>query len=149
MPTLTPSERILRYVLVDAARHADDPGTLTYTDLGRRAAEHSDWSFTYPMIEKPFRGMGEALGKVSIYEHSLGRPMITALVVQQQSQRPGEGFAQLARTLGRLTSEDAETFWRDEVASVREFWRDPDPTRILDAAMSLVLEQLRLIRRDL
>ncbi len=147
MPTLTPSERILRAVMIDGARHAEEPGTLTYTDLGRRAAKHTRWSFTYPMIEKPFRGLGKALGKISTYEHSLGRPLITALVVQQQSGRPGEGFAQLARSLGRLTTDDEESFWLVEVESVREFWQDPDPTRILDAAVDRLTGQLRSIQR--
>ena len=37
------------------------------------------------MVTKPFRGLGQALGKISMYEHSFGRPLLTALVVQEEA----------------------------------------------------------------
>lgn len=150
MPTLTRAERLLRSILVGAARSDVDPGTLTYTQLGQQAAQRPEWDFTSPMTVAPFRGMGRALAHICTYEHGLGRPMITALVVRQETQRPGEGFAQLARELGRLgVGDDAELFWSEELLSVRAFWKDDDPSRILDAGLNKLFDELRAIRRSL
>jgi hypothetical protein len=147
--TLTPAERVLRAVMIDRARTAaaGDP-CLTYTELGEEARKR-EMPGTYPMTNKPFRGMGEALGNIVRYEHALGRPLLTSLIVQQGSRRPGEGFIRLAEHLGRDVSAGEETFWRAEVAAVVEFWQDDDPTRISDAAFAKVLDELTRLRRDL
>lgn len=150
---LNPAERVLRRVIIDAAKATPidegQSGLITYTELGA-GAEALGFHWTYPMIVKPFRGMGAALGKIVTYEHSLGRPLLSALVVKEQSRRPGAGFSQIAATLGRMgAADDAEKFWSSEVEDVIAFWREAQDNLILDAAMGRALELLRLIRRDL
>ena len=153
---LQPSERALRGIVISIAESSSggedlDSGLVTYTQLGA-AAKKLGFPWTYPMVTKPFRGLGSALGKISMYEHSLGRPLITALVVQEDGRRPGPGFWLHAESLAAINvGADREKFWQAEVERVTHFWREAktDPYRVHDAAASRALELLRLIRRDL
>ena len=104
---------------------------------------------SYPMLKPPFRGMGAELGVVSTYESAFGRPLLSALVIQEASGQPGPGFIDLASRLGVEVSENHSAYVSAEQRLVRAFWRDPDPTRVFDAGLTRVLEQLRDIRRDL
>ena len=145
---LTPNERVLRAVMIARVREKEPEITLTYSELGDRATEYG-WTGVYPMLEPPFRGLGEALGNISRYEFSLGRPLLSAIIVKQESRRPGVGFfTMLAQPLGHDVS-DQESYWQSEIEALVDFWRDDDPTRITDAAFGRILEQLRRIRRDL
>lgn len=78
----------------------------------------------------PLQGshMGREIGQmlVEIVENELreGRPMLSAVAVGV-SGTPGPGFTGLARTLGKLTSEDkAEdmAFWEKEREAVYKAW---------------------------
>ena len=151
MLSLTQFEHAIRSVLIDHAQRAGaaDPMTacLTYTELGD---ELGDEHGSYPMVKPPFRGLGEALGHVCMYEVERGRPMLTALVVQQGSQRPGDGFPQLARHLGFAvgnTPADEVAFWRAELAEVVRVWAGGDPTALLDGGIEVILEELRTIKQ--
>lgn len=90
MIKLTPFEHRLRNVLVRRAQAADPVDSrsacITYTDLG--LAIDPQAVVRYPMTRPPFRGLGEALGHVSMYEAEHGRPLLSALVVEQESRRP-------------------------------------------------------------
>ena len=150
MLSLTQFEHAVRSVLIDhAQRDREDPMTalLTYNQL---CTEVGPGHGSYPMVTPPFRGLGEALGHVSMYEVERGRPMLTALVVQQDSQRPGAGFAQLGRQLGFAvgnTPQDEEAFWRAEVAEVVRVWAGDDPTAFLDGGVGVLLDELRTIKQ--
>ena len=64
------------------------------------------------------------LGEISAAESSLGRGMLTALVVHKQGDyQPGPGFFDLARQLGHDTS-DIEKFWIQEVKRVFAAWTE-------------------------
>jgi hypothetical protein len=135
--------------LIRVARDLDHPGTLSYLALGKDAKEHG-YSAHYPMITPPFRGLGEALSAISRYEHDHGRPLISALVVREDTGRPGPGFFDLARQLGRNVGANEPAFFELERSAVLDFWRDrDDPTRALDAAMDVLLRELRRIRKEL
>ena len=40
------------------------------------------------------------LGEISTYEHSFGRPLLTAIVVTKKTQSEGDGFFKLGENLG-------------------------------------------------
>jgi hypothetical protein len=151
MLSLTQFEHAIRSVLIEHAHHADaaDPmkACLTYGQLGNElGSQHG----SYPMVTPPFRGLPDALGHVSMYEVERGRPMLTALVVQQDSGHPGSGFAQLGRHLRFAvgnTSADEVAFWRQELDEVVRMWSTGDPTAFLDGAIGVILDELRTIKQ--
>lgn len=150
MIELSMHERIIWRLLRDRARsatHADPiPALITYGELGRLADPDGTWR--YPMSRPPFRGLNEALGHVSMYEVEHGRPMPTALVVSVDHQKPGDGFAKLARHLG-FTVDDPEKHWTAELERTVDFWSADDPVLVLDAAMDRVLSELAVIKQRL
>ncbi|SRR5258706_15923266 len=71
------------------------------------------------------RELGQLCGEISDDEHDADRPLISALVINQ-SNHPGTGFFELARTLGLLRSRSKEAeddYWIAELRRVHEFWR--------------------------
>lgn len=70
--------------------------------------------------------IGEILGEISTYEHHHGRPMLSAIVVLAGVGHPGEGFYNLARSLGlhhkRSELADME-FFVQEVKKVHTYWQ--------------------------
>jgi len=62
------------------------------------------------------------LGEISDDAHSSGKPMLTAIVLNQATDRPGAGFYELAVKLGKLPADaiadDRDRFWRLEVNRV-------------------------------
>jgi len=67
------------------------------------------------------REAGHLLGEISVETHMAGKPMLSAIVVNQTG-RPGKGFYELATKLGKLepkaSDDDRENFWRREVNAV-------------------------------
>ncbi|MFW6116457.1 MAG: hypothetical protein ACOC6F_01905 [bacterium] len=71
------------------------------------------------------REVGNVIGGISEDEVKHGRPMLSAVVVGV-SGRPGEGFFDWARDLGRLKEDSKEAeqrFWEAEKAAVYDTWR--------------------------
>jgi hypothetical protein len=63
------------------------------------------------------------LGEISEEEDALGRGMLSVVVVHKDGDmRPGPGFFQLAKKLGRDTS-DIDRCWVDEFTRVIEVWK--------------------------
>ena len=63
------------------------------------------------------------LGQISEAEDRAGRDMLTVLVVHKNGDhQPGPGFFDLARALGRDTS-DINRCWIVELRKVHDFWR--------------------------
>jgi hypothetical protein len=70
------------------------------------------------------RQVGQVLGEISEDEHQAGRPMLSAIAVNEAGF-PGDGFFKLARRLGKLTTQDAraeEQFLNSERSSVYATW---------------------------
>jgi len=86
----TPKYGLVYSALVMAA-HARS--MLAYTGVARLAglAERGN-----PMATQ----VGRLVGEISEDEVTLGRPMLSALVVEKDTGQPGEGFFKLARDLG-------------------------------------------------
>lgn len=64
---------------------------------------------------------------VNAVEHAQGRPLLSTVVVFVGQRRPGAGFFQCARDLGRLTDEEPLTFWAAELQRVYAVWHDQTP----------------------
>lgn len=145
---LTPFEYVLRRALVGRVHGTDAESpmdcSLSYKDLGLMA--DPDHTSHYPMTRPPFRGLNEALGHVSMYEVEHGRPMLSAIVVNEDTGRPGSGFAKLARHLGFMVEEE-DTFWRTELEAVVRFWNDVDLVLVVDAALETVMDELSAIKQ--
>lgn len=149
MITLTSAERDIHRVLLSRAQDTDpatsDEACITYKALGRLIdPEGRNPGMTRP----PFRTMFSALGHVSMYEVEHGRPLLSALVVNQDSGTAGPGFADLARHLG-FEVQDDEAFWRRTLEEVVRFWSAKDPVLVLDASVDRVVEELRQIKARL
>ena len=70
------------------------------------------------------REVGQVLGEISEAEHAVGRPMLSALAISSKGF-PSEGFFNLARDLGKFSSdapEEEKAFWKEEKESVYETW---------------------------
>lgn len=65
------------------------------------------------------------LGQLSTDEHQQGRPLLSVLVVHKTGDmQPGDGFFELAESLGRDTSNLLEA-WIAEVRQVYQYWNKP------------------------
>jgi hypothetical protein len=77
-------------------------------------------------IDIPAHGpaIGAILGEISCEEDAQGRGMLTVIVVHKYGDmEPGPGFFDLARDLGRDTS-DVTKCWIEELKRVHAYWRD-------------------------
>jgi hypothetical protein len=68
------------------------------------------------------REVGWILGEISEYELENGRPMLSAIAVGVNG-KPGQGFFEWAKKLGRLTTEDEWAFWESECKAVYDTWK--------------------------
>jgi len=62
------------------------------------------------------------LDDINRYEHQEHRPMLSAVVIVQADNKPGEGFFKLARDLGLFHGGDELTFWVKELNRVWNYW---------------------------
>ncbi|MCX5373918.1 hypothetical protein OG613_37880 [Streptomyces sp. NBC_00015] len=146
MITLTSTERDIHRILSVRAREADiakpHEACLTYKELGLLIDPEG---LNTGMSRPPFRTLFPALGHVSMYEVEHGRPMLSALVVAQDSRVPGPGFVELARHL-QLPVNDPDTYWDEELSEVVRFWSAHDPVLLLDAAVDRLMSELGAIK---
>ncbi len=54
------------------------------------------------------RSLGEILGAISIYEFSVGRPLLSVIVYNATTKKPGDGFYRLVNALGLKVRESCE-----------------------------------------
>lgn len=66
--------------------------------------------------------IGELLDEINRYEFANNRPLISAVVVQKDSMRPGQGFFKLARSLGLFTGNNKESYYIQELKKVHSYW---------------------------
>lgn len=100
-----------------------------------RAQDLAAYSDVSPLIglsmdrEEDRNEIARLLGEIALYEHSGGRPMLTALVVHRgNDNNPGEGFFAIAQELGLFNGSRDQilklTFWANQVTSVHNYWRN-------------------------
>jgi hypothetical protein len=106
----------VRDALIEAAR---DRRLLTYPDVAIIMGLPRSG---YDMGRK----VGAMADAINRFERDAGRPMLSALLVQTQSRRPGDGFYACAIQLGIVTgfADDASkrAFWEDERDKVYAYW---------------------------
>lgn len=66
--------------------------------------------------------MAQILDEISRGEHSLGRPLLSAVVIRKDRNLPGEGFFNLARELGQYAGGDDLGYWVKELKRVHLHW---------------------------
>lgn len=122
MLTLTHFERRVRRLLVDHVTQANgnvERALITYGELDELLGDERREGD--PTLAWPSQPFFEALGHVSMYEVEHGRAMLTAVVVENDTRLPGEGFGRLADHLG-FDFDDEHVFWTDEVDAVLDLW---------------------------
>ena len=73
------------------------------------------------------REIGRVLGEIVDDEITAGRPMLSAVAVGTNG-RPGSGFFELGRQLGRVKEGQTEDeFWTTEREAAYAAWRRPLP----------------------
>lgn len=103
-----------RDVLIEVARRKDK---IAYSELATE--------ITAINIEAHDSRMNHLLGEISSEEDAQGRGMLTAIVVHKSGDlRPGPGFYDLAKSLGKDTS-DKDFFCISEVKTVHDYWAHP------------------------
>ena len=89
-------------------------GMIPYSDLVRQIKSIN--------IEAHDQRLFHLLGEVSTEEHSEGRGMLTVIVVHKHGDmQPGPGFFDLAKQLGKDTS-DILSCWVKELKNVHGYW---------------------------
>jgi hypothetical protein len=100
-----------RAILVDRARLR---GCIPYSDLADRIQTIQ--------LEAHDPRLFHLLGEISTEEDRAGRGMLTVIVVHKDGDmQPGPGFFELARRLGRDTS-DILVCWISELKKVHAYW---------------------------
>lgn len=89
-------------------------GTIPYSDLARQ--------ITSITLDAHDPRLFHMLGQISSEEDSAGRGMLSVLVVHKHGDmRPGPGFFEMAKQLGRDTR-DIDRCWIDELNEVHAVW---------------------------
>lgn len=153
---LIPIEERVRQFLIERAKSADPShpfavaSIITYGELCA-AIDPEEQYWRGPR----YRGIGQVLGRVSTFEDAQGRPMLSALVVLKGLWHAGDGFAGLARSLGKHIQPGQErAFWRSQVEAVIQYWTGPgkdepapDPVEKARALLATVSGEIDEIRR--
>jgi hypothetical protein len=85
-------------------------------------------SGTRGQLDERLTAMHDWLDEIARHEAEAGRPMLSALVVSDQTKLPADGFFACAAGLGRASGDDLAArlaFWAREVAAVLTHWREP------------------------
>jgi len=96
-------------------------GVISYRDLGVKNGIAVEDEFH-------FNDLAGQIGTVSQYELEHGRPLLSVVVVRNDTQMPGKGFFKFARSLGVMkTTPQNElnclTFFAEEHIRVRDYWK--------------------------
>ncbi|MDO8641769.1 MAG: hypothetical protein Q7R33_09580 [Nitrosarchaeum sp.] len=69
-----------------------------------------------------YRVLPHIIGQISVEEHQTGRPLLSVLVVNNETNVPGKGFYNLAKWL-KFVFTDNDTFASDEIKKTFAYWR--------------------------
>lgn len=103
----------VKKILVDRAKVR---GMIPYSELVREIKSID--------VEAHDQRLFHLLGELSTEEHAGGRGMLTVIVVHKKGDmQPGPGFFELAKQLGKDTS-DILSCWVKELKKVHGYWSD-------------------------
>jgi len=151
---LDPVEERVRAFLISRARQADparpSSAKTEYQQVGK-AVDPEQRYWAWPR----FRGLGEVLGNVSVYEHRHGRPLLSAIVVQAGTHQAGDGFYKglLHKRLDiQLPPDQERAFWREQLRKVVTYWNaapdeeEPDTQARVLALITKIESDLKEVR---
>ena len=70
------------------------------------------------------RELIQALDDISTYEHQNGRPLLSVVVIGQETNRPGKGFFTMAGRNGvQRAGQDDDAFFNVELKRAYDYWR--------------------------
>ncbi|MCI1648783.1 MAG: hypothetical protein LKI39_00975 [Bacteroides sp.] len=113
---LTPEEERVRDILISVASARN---MIYYTELCRKAALKLDMG-----IPADRGKIGSILGNISSYEHELGHPLLSSVVVTVNGEQ-GDGFFKLAEGLGYgnwQKLKKGRRFEYDMMNKTHDFW---------------------------
>ncbi len=114
---MNPRVRDTLIVVAKKGRIGHD-GIVFYEELNQHCNLDLDFS-----LDSDRRRIGKILGDVSEYEIARGAPLLSAVVVQQSTMRPGTGFNKLVDALGlSLPGEDRDTQYVRILKEVHDYW---------------------------
>lgn len=99
MQDTTPALALLEKLRIVAAHRQ----TIFYSEIADIARLSVDNPFFDVLI-------GEKLDAVNHYEHAQGRPLLSAVVISKEHNRPGIGFFSCAQTLGLFSESNRDDF---------------------------------------
>lgn len=73
--------------------------------------------------------IGRLLGEISEFEHDQGRPLLSAVAISHDGNRPGKGFYNLAQELGLHEGSHHDSFWTRELKRVHAVWKGKTKSR--------------------
>jgi hypothetical protein len=151
---LSPLEQRVREFLISRARQANPDrlasARIEYQELAK-AIDPQQQYWAWPR----FRGLGDVLGNVSVFEQEHDRPLISALVVQAGTHQAGDGFYKglLRKRLGiQLEPDQERAYWREEVRKVITYWnaapgeQQPDTQAKVLALVTRIESDLKEVR---
>ncbi|MGF7035387.1 hypothetical protein J2T17_006395 [Paenibacillus mucilaginosus] len=118
--TYQEAKKLACVFLKDAASLGREGGRyFTYAELSAFLAEMG--------LDIPHHGlaMNAILDEISTDELEQGRPLLSALVILKDGNRPGSGFFKMARERGKYkgrSKDDEEVFWISELNAVYDYW---------------------------
>ena len=89
--------------------------TTTYSELGDLVG--LDMSTEVGRIR-----IAQILDDINWYESMENRPMLSSVVILKNENRPGNGYFECARTLGKYRGNDDLAFWSSELSEVYNNW---------------------------
>jgi hypothetical protein len=69
------------------------------------------------------------LGQINVMEHDQDRPLLSAVVLSKDSNRPGVGFWNIATALGIRfgpSESEREMFWLESLQACYDYWKSRD-----------------------
>lgn len=117
--TLTPEEKRVREILISVASNRS---IIHYTELCRKATLKLDMG-----IPADRGKIGNILGNISSYEHELGHPLLSSIVITVNGEQ-GDGFFRLAEELGYgdwQKLKKGKKIEYDMMNKTHDFWAKP------------------------
>lgn len=116
----------MKQVIYDELRRIAKAGVVTYySDLARLVG--LDMS---SIVDR--NRLSDILGEINIDEDALGRPMLSAVGLLKEANRPGVGFWNIAEHLGHYSGGKDEVaqdkFWDSELKKVHAYRKAQPPT---------------------
>lgn len=151
---LSPLDQRVRAFLISRARQSDpnrpSSAKTEYQQVGK-AIDPEEHYWSWPR----FRGLGEVLGNVSVFEYEHDRPMLSAIVVHAGTGQAGDGFYKglLQKRLNiHLPPDQERDFWREEIRKVVAYWNaapgegEPDTQARVLALITKIESDLKEVR---